>query len=219
MSNVSDFNRIDDCKKIDAACVNAYVDFHLDPDSDTGICLESSWGGACLDLTDIVKAAETCTELYLSPEDDPNCLVYKGECDDFCIHGDDLSRIISMTKLKDVDQETQIMNGGIYMYDGETNTFKAYDLKTIISNINTTLQNVNAAITNLSNRVSNIEEKITPPADAPEDVSIVFGNINLYSDPNVVINEGSGAATTLDKDHGLYTHLLSENKFADEIFG
>lgn len=233
MSRIVDFNTIDDCDKIDAAMINAFVDFHFDPESETGLCLESSWGGGCLDLTDIVKAAETCTSLYLSPEDDPNCLVYNGECDDFCIHGDDLSRIISMSKLKDVDQGSGPSDGDVYMYDGATNTFKTFDLKTALGNINTTLQNLNATINNLSNRltavegditslknrVTAIEAKLTPPEDAPSDAKVVFGNINLYSDPNVVIDESTGTPTSLNKNRGLYTHLLSENKMADEVFG
>lgn len=222
MSTVADFNRIDDCNKIDAQCIDAYVDFDFDPDSETGICLHTSWGGMCLDLTEIVKNAESCTTLYLSPDENPNCLVYEPEekCgDNICIHGDDLSRIISMTKLKDVDQENPISNGDVYIYNSETNLFEPYDITTNIGNINTAIQNINAAISNLTNRVIAIEQKLTPPSDAPEGVKVVFGNINEYSDPNVVISEGSGTVTTLDKTHGLYTHTLASNAYGDEIFG
>ena len=220
MSTIDDFNRIEDCNKIDPLCVDAYLDFDFDPDSDTGICIHTPWGGGCLDLTDIVKAAETCTTLYLSPEEDPNCLIYEPECgDNICIHGDDLSRIISMQYLKDVDQATPPSDGVVYMYNETTGLFEPYDLKTTIGNINTAIQNINAAISNLQNRVSVIEEKLTPPADAPSNVKVVFGNINEYSDPNVVISEGSGTVTTLDKTHGLYTHTLASNAYGDEIFG
>lgn len=220
MSTVADFNRIEDCDKIDPLCIDAYTDFDFDPDSDTGICLHTSWGGNCLDLTDIVKAAETCTTLYLSPEEDPNCLVYEPECgDNICIHGDDISRIISMQYLKDVSQVTPPSDGIVYMYNESTGLFEPYDLKTTIGNINTAITNINAAITNLQNRVTAIEQKLTPPADAPSDVKVVFGTINLYSDPNVQINEGSGTVTTLDKTHGLYTHTLASNAYGDEIFG
>ena len=34
-----------------------------------------------------------------------------------------------------------------------------------------------------------------------------------------IIEEGSGTVTTLDKNHGLYTHLLANNVYGDEIFG
>lgn len=220
MSTIADFNRIEDCNKIDPLCVDAYVDFGYDPDNETGICLHTSWGGECLDLTDIVKAAETCTTLYLSPEENPNCLVYEPECgDNICIHGDDLSRIISMQYLKDVTQETAPSDGIVYMYNNETSLFEPYDLKTAITNINTAIQNINAAIENHENRIRQIELKLTPPEDAPSDVKVVFGNINEYSDPNVVISEGSGTVTTLDKNHGLYTHTLASNAYGDEIFG
>lgn len=220
MSTIADFNRIDDCNKIDPLCIDAYTDFELDPDNDTGLCLHTPWGGECLDLESIVKAGETLTTLYLSPEEDPNCLVYEPERgDNICIHGDDLSRIISMTKLKDVDQDTQIGNGNVYVYNSTTNKFEPYDLITNITNLNTAIQNLNAAISNLTNRVSALEQKLTPPADAPDNVKVVFGNINEYSDPNVVISEGSGTVTTLDKTHGLYTHTLASNAYGDEIFG
>ena len=220
MSTIADFNRIEDCDKIDPLCIDAYTDFDFDPDSDTGICLHTPWGGNCLDLTDIVKTAETCTTLYLSPEDDPNCLIYEPECgDNICIHGDDLSRIISMQYLKDVTQETPPSDGIVYMYNSETNLFEPYDLKTTITNINTAIQNIQATLNNHEGRLQTIEAKLTPPADAPENVKVVFGNINEYSDPNVVISEGSGTVTTLDKTHGLYTHTLASNAYGDEIFG
>lgn len=234
MSTIDNFNRIEDCDKIDALCVDAYTDFNLDPNSNTGLCLHTPWGGDCLDLTSIVKAAETCTSLYLSPEENPECLVYESECNGaICINGDDLSRIISMQYLKDVSQESAPTDGICYVYDGTTSLFQPYDLKTTIGNINTAIQNINAAISHLQGRVSTlettvanhesrlqtVEEKLTPPSDAPAGVKVVFGNINDYSDPNVVISEGSGTVTTLDKTHGLYTHTLASNAYGDEIFG
>ena len=222
MSTIADFNRIEDCDKIDPLCIDAYMDFDFNPDSDTGICLHTPWGGNCLDLTEIVKNAESCTTLYLSPDENPNCLVYEPEdkCgDNICIHGDDLSRIISMQYLKDVSQETPPSDGVVYMYNEITHLFEPFDLASALGNINTAIQNINAAITNLQNRVTAIEQKLTPPADAPQDVKVVFGNINEYSDPNVVISEGSGTVTTLDKTHGLYTHTLASNAYGDEIFG
>ena len=222
MSTIEDFNRIEACNKIDPLCIDAYTDFDFDPNSDTGICLDTPWGGNCLDLTNIVKAAESCTTLYLSPDEDPNCLVYEKEdrCgDNDCIHGDDLSRIISMQYLKDVTQETPPSDGIVYMYNSETNLFEPYDLKTTIQDINTAIQNINQTLNNHENRLRVIEAKLTPPSDAPDNVKVVFGNINDYSDPNVVINEGSGTVTSLDKTHGLYTHTLASNAYGDEIFG
>ncbi len=219
MSVISDFNRIEDCDKIDANCINAYVDFDFDPNNDTGICVHSSWGGQCLDLTDIVKTAETLTTLYLSPEDNPNCLVYEPERgDNVCIKGDDLSRIISMRYLKDVSQTTEPSDGIVYMYNETTNLFEPYDLKTTVQNINTAIQNINQTLANHEARLKVIEEKLTPPEGSPEDVSVAFGTINIYGDHNAVVND-DGTVSSLDKTHGLYTHSLNTNALDDQIMG
>lgn len=222
MTNIDEFN-ISDCKKIDPNCINAYVDFHLDPDSETGLCLDTSWGGECLDLTNIVKAAETCTSLYLSPEEDPNCLVYEGECENYCINGDDLSRIISMTKLKDVDQDTPPSNGDVYIY--RNGKFYTFDLQTFVDNTGAQIQNLQNTIQNLLTRVNTIETQIRPIVNrfeeftnVPSNAKIMLGNINLYSDTNAVVN-GSGTATSLDKSHGIYGHALNQDKAQDELFG
>lgn len=221
MSTVADFNRIEDCDKIDSQCIDAFSSLTLDEDGI--LCVETSWDKQCIDLAQAVKDYESCTSLYLSPEENPNCLVYEKEerCgDNDCIHGDDLSRIISMQYLKDVAQTGEEPEDGIvYMYNEQTHLFEPYDLKTTITNINTAIQNINQTLANHERRLQVIEEKLTPPADAPANVKVVFGNINDYSDPNVVINEGSGTVTTLDKTHGLYTHLLADNAYGDEIFG
>lgn len=219
MSVISDFNRIEDCDKIDANCVNAYTNFDFDPDSDTGICLHTSWGGQCLDLTDIVKAAETCTTIYLSPENDPNCLVYEPECgDNVCIKGDDLSRIISMRYLKDVSQDTAPSDGIVYMYNETTKLFEPYDLKTTIANINTAIQNINQTLKNHEARLKVIEEKLTPPEGSPDDVKVAFGTINIYGDHSAVVSD-DGTVSSLDKTHGLYTHSLNNNALDDQIMG
>lgn len=221
MSTIADFNRIDDCNKIDPLCIDAYADFGFDPDSDTGICLHTSWGGGCLDLTEIVKNAESCTTLYLSPDDNPNCLVYEPEekCgDNICIHGDDLSRIISMTKLKDVDQDIAPTDGSVYIYNGQTGMFEPFDLKNFVTNVNTSIQNINAAISNWQSRIENVEQKLVPPANTPEDARVLFGNINILSDYGAVVNS-SGVATTLDRTHGVYGHDANVDLAYDELMG
>lgn len=220
MSTVSDFIVTDNCDKIDSQCIDAFSDLTLDEDG--LLCSITSWGKTCIDLAQAVKDFESCTTMYLSPEDNPNCLVYEPEenCgDNVCIHGDDLSRIISMQYLKDVSQDTSPSDGIVYMYNEETGLFEPYDLKTTIQNINTAIQNINQTLANHESRLQTIEAKLTPPEDAPSNVKVVFGNINDYSDPNVVIEEGSGTVTSLDKTHGLYTHTLASNAYGDEIFG
>lgn len=218
MTNIDEFNRIDDCDKISPDCIDAEMRFERS--GDTTICLYTSWGDNCIDLTEIVQNAETCTTLYLSPEENPNCLVYEPECgDNICITGDELSRIISMTKLKDVDQNQEFTSGDVLIYDNTSKTFKTFNITEALGNLGTDITNLLAAINNLRNRVINLENKTTPPADAPEGVGIVFGNINEYSDPNVVIDSSTGLATTVDKTHGFYTHLLANEAYGDEIFG
>lgn len=216
MTNIDEFYR-KECQKIDANCIDAYVDYHLDEENPAGLCVETSWGGDCLDLTPIVKAAETVTTLHLSPEEDPNCLVYEredGQSD--CITGDELSRIISMTKLKDVDQGTAPVNGDVYIY--RNGKFYTFNLQQYIDDTAQTISNINAAITQIRNQIAPIINRWQLPNQVPDDAKIMLGNINLYSDTGAVINS-SGTATSLDKSHGIYGHDLNTDKAQDEIFG
>lgn len=223
MTNIDEFN-IKDCNKIDPNCINAYVDFHLDSDNPTGLCLDTSWGGECLDLEGIVKAGETVTTLHLSPEVNPNCLEYEredGQSD--CITGDELSRIISMTKLKDVDQNTAPVNGDVYIYNN--GKFYTFNLQTFVDNTNSRITNLQNAVNNLTTRVATLEQTLAPIANrfelftnVPSNAKIMLGNINLYSDTGATINS-SGVATSLDKSHGIYGHALNVDKAQDELFG
>ena len=219
MSTVADFNRIDDCGKIDPLCIDGFSEVTLDEDGT--LCVETSWGKNCVDIAQAVKGHESCTSLYLSPEENPNCLVYEKEerCgDNDCIDGDDLSRIISMRYLKDVDQTTAPSDGIVYMFDETTGLFEPYDLKTKLNNIDIAIQNLQAAITNLANRVTTIEEKIAPPEGCPDNARIVHGVINIYGDANAVV-DSSGTATSLNKNYGLYSHSLNTNVNNDQLMG
>lgn len=218
MSTVADFNRIDDCDKTDARCIDAFSEVRLDEDGT--LCVETSWGKQCVDMHQMVRDHESCTSLYLSPDENPNCLVYEKEerCgDNDCIHGDDLSRIISLRLLKDTEQ-AELTDGDCYIYNSETDMFELYPLKTTIQNIQTAIQNINAAISNLQSRMAVVEAKLTPPADAPSDVKVAFTNINILSDYGAVVND-QGVATTLNKNHGVYGHLLAEDWPYDELLG
>lgn len=217
MMNIDSFNG-KECDKIDAKCINAYVDFGLDRDNPTGVYLDTPWGEIKLDLKSIVKAGETVTTMYLAPEDDPNCLVFDredGQSD--CITGDELSRIISLTKLKDVDQNTAPAPGDVYIY-GTDGKFHTFNLSQYIADTGTTINNMNAAIQNLQNKINEIYNRWSLPYGVPDDAKIMLGNINLYSDTNAVVNS-SGVATTLDKSHGIYGHDLTTDKPQDELFG
>ena len=168
-----------DCEKIDGRKVNAYVDAHLDKENPVNFVLESTWGDTVVDLTDAVKAAETITHMELGE----NAIEYfseDGHVD--CIYGDDLSRIISMHLLKDVDITTPPADGDVYIFDETSNKFVTFNLAQALDVINGNITNLTAAVNNLKSRVTNIEQKLTPPDNAPSDVKVAFGNINIYGD-------------------------------------
>lgn len=172
------------CPKIDALDVNAYFTLDLDPVNTSVLRLDTSWGCTSVDLTPAVQAAETITHLFLTPSIKPNALQFNRE--DYgrssaedggfdCITGEELSRIISMQFLRDVDQLNAIKDGMVYMYNGLTSLFEPYDLKTFVGDTNTTLGNHQSAITELqgdvtaiknnlallTQRVANLEERMT----------------------------------------------------------
>ena len=212
MSNIDEFYH-KDCEKIDANCINAYVDYHLDEENPAGLCVNTSWGGDCLDLTSIVKAAETVTSLELTPTENPTCLTFNredGQAD--CIHGDDLSRIISMTKLKDVDQTTPPVNGDVYIYNN--GKFYTFNLQQYMDDTANTINNMQAAIRQLQVLLNYWQV----PEGLPANAKIVLGTLNLYGDTTAVI-DSSGNATALDKSHGLYSHDLDVDRHDDLIFG
>lgn len=207
------------CDKIPGSFVDAYTDIKLDPKNPTGIILDTTWGEVRLDLKTIVKAGETITHLELAPETDPTVIRYTNEAGEYeCISGDELSRIVSLQLLKDVDQTTPPEDGDCYVYNANTGLFETFPLSTTIGDLNTTINRLQAQITALNNRLTVVEEKLTPPEGAPSDVKVAFGKINLYSDKNAVVTD-QGVVTALDKTHGIYTHALSTDVYGDRIAG
>lgn len=182
-----------ECNKIDASCINAYLELKLYDQDPSKLILENPWNDTSVDLEPAVKDAETVTHMYLSPEEDPVALQYdpeRGEPD--CIHGDDLSRIISLSLLKDVDQVTAPTNGDVLIYrDGKWYTF-----------------NLTAALTAITNRLDTIEQIIERPEGIPNNTRLAWGNINLYSD----------YTNTNNRNWGFYTHSTSSNIPNDEYF-
>lgn len=182
-----------ECNKIDASCINAYLELKLDDQDPSKLILENPWNDTSVDLEPAVKDAETVTHMYLSPEEDPVALQYdpeRGEPD--CIHGDDLSRIISLSLLKDVDQATAPTNGDVLIYrDGKWYTF-----------------NLTAALTAITNRLDTIEQIIERPEGIPNNTRLAWGNINLYSD----------YTNNNNRNWGFYTHSTSSNIPNDEYF-
>lgn len=190
-----------ECEKIDASDVNAYLELRLDDQDPKELILDSSWGETSVDLTDAVKAAETVTHLSLVPNcDKPVSLQYDPERGDpDCISGDDLSRIISLTKLKDVDQNTPPTNGDVYIYrDGK---WYAFNLQSFVDNVNNAIDNINASITNILNRIA-------PPEGIPNNARIMYGNINIYSD----------YTNNNVRDWGVFAHSTSNDIANDEYF-
>ena len=197
-----------DCDKIDPCDVNAYINISLDPENPTGVILDSSWGEVKLDLLSVVKAGETVTHLELLPEDNPTLIRYTNEHGEYeCITGDQLSRIISLQLLKDVDQTTPPSDGDVYVYNSQTNLFEPYDIKTAVTNLNTYLGRLEAEITSIKNRLTDIENLI-PFYPSDKTMKLARTNINLISDPT----------NTNDKTYGIFSHDTSVDQFADEYF-
>ena len=193
MTTMSNAFNYKDCEKIDGRMVNAYVEAHLDKENPVNLVIESTWGDSVVDLTDAVKAAETVTYMELGS----NAIQYVSEDGHVdCIYGDDLSHIISMHLLKDVDITTPPADGDVYIYDGNKQKFVTFNLNQALSNINDGITNLNSLINNLRSRVVNIEEKLTPPDNAPADVKVAFGNRNVISD----------YTNSNMKVHGIFTH-------------
>lgn len=197
-----------ECDKLDPHYVDAYAEIKLDPENPTGIILDTSWGEVKLDLASVVKAGETITHLELAPESNPTVLRYKNEAGDYeCITGDALSRIISLHLLKDVSQTSAPSDGIVYMYNGVTNLFEPFDLKTFVSDTNTALGRLTTQITNLANRLGDIEGAIYNWG-ADKNTKIPRGDINLYSD----------YTNTNSKAHGFFTHDPNTDVANDEYF-
>lgn len=194
-----------DCEKLDGRKVNAYVDAHLNAENPVELDIETTWGDSAIDLTPAVKAAETITYMELGS----NAISYTAEDGHIdCIYGDDLSQIISMHLLKDVDQTTAPSDGDVYIYDGNKNKFVVFNLKDFMDAVNGNITNLIAEITGLKSRVINLEEKLTPPDNVPADVKVAFGNINNYGDYT-----GTGLKTS-----GIYTHDPTINVNNDQMF-
>lgn len=200
---IEDFNR-KECCLIDALKVNAYTDIMLDPDNPTGIILDTSWGTVKLDLLSIVKAGETVTHLRLTPTG----LCYEREDGETeFISGDDLSRVISLQLLKDIDIDKPISDGDVYIYNGDTNLFEPFDLKTFVTTTNTAINRINATLIQLDNRITDIENAIYGwPGD--KTTKIPRANINVYGD----------VGNTDNHDWGVFSHDKNSNITNDLYF-
>ena len=181
-----------DCELIDPQQVNAYFDLSLDESDPTKLIFDNSWGTQILDLTPAIKAGETVTHLMLDPTTNPVYLRYDNEAGDSeCIHGDDLSRIISMKYLKDVYQGSTPAAGDVYMMNAD-GYFHTYPLQTFINN-------VNSSITSLGNRVSSLENRMNL---AEQNIAALNATVNslesrLHAIENAIFNWGNDKNTKI----------------------
>ena len=213
---IEKFN-INECEMIDGKTrVRAYTDLYLDPENPTGIILDTTWGEVHLDLKDVVKNGETITHLKLSPADAPTVLRYEREDGGIdCITGEELSKIIYLRYLADVEQPHTLQTGEILKYSAGSDTFKYFNLDNALANINAAISNLqdtvnqlNTAVSNLSTRVATLEAKLTPPSGVPSNVKVAFGNINTYGD----VTNGNL------KTSGIYTHSPNTDVTNDQYF-
>lgn len=175
MTTLEEFN-YKDCELIDAHQVNAYFDLSLDEADPTKLIFDNSWGTQTLDLTPAIKAGETVTHLMLDPETNPVYLRYDNEAGDSeCIHGDDLSRIISMKYLKDVYQGTVPTAGDVYMMNGD-GYFHTFPLQSTVNTINNRLSLLENRATSLEQRMGNAESNI---ASNTSRITAAENNINV----------------------------------------
>lgn len=134
MTSITEFNS-KPCPQWDASDVNAYFDLRLKDDDKTKLILDNSWGEYVVDLAPAIKAGETITHLMLDPVDEPVYLRFDNEAGaSECIHGDDLSRIISMRYLKDVSQDENPSVGDFYVM-GADNKFHTRNLSSVTESI------------------------------------------------------------------------------------
>lgn len=217
------------CPKKDPHTMDAYFEMWLNEENPTQLILDTSWNTTCTDLTPAIKAGETITHLLLSPSENPTALEFQRE--DYgregapnkgvdCIEGDDLSRIISMRLLKDVSQTNQIMNGGVYMWDGSL--FQPFNLQQFVNDTNKQLTNLNTRVTvlegqvnsilnrlsNIENRLTNIEAMLQRPTGVPQNTRLTWSNINVYGD----------YTNTLNKNWGVYSHSTAQDINNDQYF-
>lgn len=218
MTNIDQFTSTP-CPKIDALDVAAYFELSLDSLNPSTLNLASSWGCTAVDLTPAIKNAETITHLFITPE---GSLQFNRE--DYgreeaadggvdCITGDELSRIISMRLLKDVDQSQTITDGNVYMFNGITNMFEPWDLKTFATNTNNTLelhngyinvlqsdvQSIQNSIAILTKRVANLEVRMT---NAENRITVLEGEVanlkqRVSAIENAIYNWASDKSTPI----------------------
>lgn len=160
------------CEKLSAACVDAFVELGEDPTNMQNLVLTSSWGDSSLDMNGIVKANETITHLSLTE----TALQYDNEAGSVdCISGDDLSGIIKMQKLADVNKTITLQVGMAYVWDGTqftpqmvgdggedaSLTAKVDQLQTSVALLQTSNTSLTQEVTILSQQLADLTARVT----------------------------------------------------------
>lgn len=241
MTNIERFDATP-CPHIDPLDVNAYFELMLDELNPSILRLDSSWGCTSVDLSAAIKGNETITHLFLTPAENPVSLQYNRE--DYglegapnggvdCITGDELSRIISMRLLRDVDQTKEIKNGCVYMWNAITGLFEPYDLKTFVDQTNQTLELHESKITNLEQtvisiqntlelvlkRLNNLETRMTNVENRLTKVEADLSNLTkrVTDIENAIYNWGSDKTTKIARGninvYGGTTQSVAKNRY------
>lgn len=160
------------CEKLSGVCVDAFADLEYDPTNDQNLVLNTSWGESPLDMQPVVKASETVTHLSLTE----TALQYDNEgTEPDCITGDDLSSIISMHLLKDVDQTATLGVGMAYVWNGTkftpqtvgdgggdaSLTSRVSQLETSVSLLQTSNTQLVQEVTALQQSLAALENRVT----------------------------------------------------------
>ena len=215
MFKIKDFFQEDECQKTDAHTINAKLELKLDPLNPTGFILENPWGDTGLDIKKLIKAGETITSIKLAPAITPTAIRYEREDGGVdCIEGDNLSKIISMKLLGDVDQAEKPTMGDVYIY-GADEKFHPFQLGSVIKKITQNadrdkmmIERLLGEVEDLTKEIERLKELLTKPKGVPENAGVAWGNINVYGD----------ISNANIKDSGIYTHDITEDKTNDLIF-
>lgn len=165
MTSITQLNN-SGCEKIDALEVDAYFKLKLNEENTNLLELETSWGTTSVDLSPFVKNNETITTLFITED---GALQYNRE--DYgregapnggvdCIHGDKLSRIISMRYLKDVNQDKPVKDGDVYMHNYQNDLFEPFALQDFVDKTDETLEVHGAQIAQFLGTVQALQSTI-----------------------------------------------------------
>lgn len=159
------------CEKLSGGCVDAFVELIADPTTPSNLGVSSSWGTNYIDMELIVKASETVTHISLTD----TALQYDNESGEVdCINGDNLSSIISMRLLKDVDQTATLGVGMAYVWNGTkftpqivggggdgSLTSRVSQLETSVSLLQTSNTQLTQEVTALQQSLAALENRVT----------------------------------------------------------